>query len=203
MARVAGSRRRPTTPAAPAAPPDLVVVGRIGRPQGLRGEVTVEVRTDDPDARFAVGATLLTDPPERGPLVVAGNRDQGSRLILSFDGVEGRTAAEALRETLLQVDLAALPPSDDDDVFHDGALRGLSAHLTGGGLLGEVVDVLHLPHGDVLAIRRADTGAEALVPFIKAMVPEVDLAAGTLRIDPPPGLLALTDPATDPSDQDA
>ncbi len=214
MARVAGRRHRPDRPdradhpdrpAAPAPVPDpapggagaaarpaeddLLVVGRVGRPQGIRGEVTVQVRTDDPDARFAPGSVLHTSPPERGPVRVAGSRWQNGRLVVALDGVPDRTAAERLRETLLQVDARTLPPPQDEEEFHDHVLRGMRAELLDGGALGEVVDVLHLPHGDVLVVRRDDTGAEALVPFVKAMVPVVDVAARRLEVDPPEGLL--------------
>jgi 16S rRNA processing protein RimM len=207
VARVAGHRRRahrPPTPVAPAAAgvedvrtgaaaaePDLLVVGRIGKPQGIQGEVTVQVRTDDPEARFATGAVLLTDPPERGPLTVAASRWQNGRLVLAFEGVADRNEAEQLRETLLQVDARTLPPPQDEDEFHDHVLRGMAAVLVGGEPLGEVVDVLHLPHGDVLAVRRTDGGAEVLVPFVKAMVPVVDVAARRVEIAPPEGLLDL------------
>lgn len=208
MARVAGHRRRP--PESPpvlrgdgsggdGGVPDLLVVGRIGKPQGIKGEVTVEVRTDDPDARFADGAVLLTDPPERGPLTVASSRSQNGRLMVAFTGVEDRNAAELLRDTLLQVDAASIPPPEDEDEFHDHVLRGMAALLPGGERLGAVVDVLHLPHGDVLVVARADNGNEVLVPFVKAMVPEVDVAARTLVVDPPAGLLDLTD--SDPDDE--
>ena len=182
-------------PAAPGAVPaglDLLVVGRIGKPQGIRGEVTVEVRTDDPDARFAVDAVLLTDPPERGPLTVQSSRTQNGRLMIAFEGVADRNEAELLRGTLLQVDAATIPPPEDEDEFHDHVLRGMTAVLARGGPLGQVVDVLHLPHGDVLVIARADNGNEVLVPFVRAMVPEVDVASRTLVVDPPEGLLDLT-----------
>ena len=192
----------PVPVVAPVGPPsaeDLLVVGRIGKPQGSKGEVTVEVRTDDPEQRFAEGASLLTDPAERGPLVVETSRSQNGRLMVGFVGVLDRNDAEALRGTLLQVDARARPPTEDDDEFHDHVLRGMTAVLVGGaGLaggapLGTVADVLHLPHGDVLVVARADNGNEVLVPFVKAMVPEVDLATRTLVVDPPEGLLELTD----------
>jgi 16S rRNA processing protein RimM len=170
--------------------PDRLTVGRIGKPQGIRGEVTVEVRTDVPDVRFAPGALLFTDPTERGPLTVESTRDQNGRLIVSFVGVPDRSAAEALRDTMLLVDAADIPPSDDPDEFHDTQLMGLRADLADGSPLGEVVDVLHLPHGDVLVVRRPE-GAEVLVPFVRAIVPDVDLGAGRLLVEPPDGLLDL------------
>lgn len=220
MARVAGHRRRETTPtpltgagvapvpepavtppAGPAALPDLLVVGRIGKPQGIKGEVTIQVRTDDPDLRFAEGAVLLTDPPERGPLTVAASRWQNGRLMVAFEGVADRNDAELLRETLLQVDARTLPPPEDEDEFHDHVLRGMAAYVVGGDRLGEVADVLHLPQGDVLAVRRDDNGAEVLVPFVKAMVPVVDVAARRLEVAPPEGLLDLTESTDDPPDE--
>ena len=169
--------------------PDRLTVGRIGKPQGIRGEVTVEVRTDAPEVRFAAGSVLFTDPAERGPLTVEATRDQNGRLVVAFVGVPDRNAAEALRNTLLQVDASDIPDSDDPDEFHDTALVGLRAEHVDGSVLGEVTDVLHLPHGDVLVVRREQ--GELLVPFVKAIVPDVDVAGGRLVVDPPEGLLDL------------
>ena len=98
-----------------------------------------------------------------------------------------RSAAEALRDTMLLVDVRTLPPIEDEDEFHDWQLRGLSAVLRDGTAVGVVDDVLHLPHGDVLVLTRPE--GEALVPFVRAVVPEVDLAAKRVVLDPPPGLL--------------
>jgi 16S rRNA processing protein RimM len=163
-----------------------LVVGRIGRPHGIRGEVTVEVRTDDPQARFAPGTALATDPLDAGPLVVESMRWHKNILLLRFEGVGGRDAAEALRDTMLIIDSADIPPSDDPDEFHDHQLIGLSVVTADGQAVGEIVDVLH--HGqDLLVIRRG--GGEVLVPFVKALVPEVDRAAGRVVVDAPPGLL--------------
>ena len=170
--------------------PDRLTVGRIGKPQGIRGEVTVELRTDAPEIRFADGAVLFTDPDERGPLTVESTRDQNGRLIVAFAGVLDRNAAEELRNTMLLVDAADVPPSDDPDEFHDTQLMGLRADLVDGSPLGEVTDVLHLPHGDVLVVRR-DQGTEVLVPFVKAIVPDVDLGSRRVVVDPPEGLLDL------------
>ena len=173
------------------------MVGRIGKPQGIRGEVTVEVRTDDPEARFATGTVLLTDPVERGPLTVEAARDQNGRLMVAFEGFGDRNAAETLRGTLLLVDAATLPTPDDPDVFLDHHLLGLVAELPDGARLGHITEVLHLPHGDVLVVRREGVGvtaAEVLVPFVAAMVPVVDVPGGRIVVDPPAGLLELSEP---------
>ncbi|MEV0969608.1 ribosome maturation factor RimM [Microtetraspora glauca] len=166
-----------------------LVVGRIGRPHGVRGEVTVEVRTDDPELRFAPGTALATDPATAGPLEIEGARWHKGILLLSLAGVDGRDAAEALRGTLLVIDSADLPPSGDPDEFHDYELVGLTVVTVGGEPVGEVADVLH--HGQDLLVVRRPSRAEAYVPFVKALVPEIDLEKGVLVVDAPPGLLDL------------
>src|ERR1700737_3532812 len=112
--------------------PARLVAPRIGRAQGLRGEVTVEVRTDDPESRFAPGAVLEADPARRGPLTVAEGRVQGGRLVLRFDGVEDRTAAENLRNTLLIVEADPDELPEDPDEFYDHQLIGLSVRTVDG-----------------------------------------------------------------------
>ncbi len=182
--------------------PDLLVVGRIGKPQGLRGEVTVEVRTDEPEARFADGEVLLT---ETGSVTVESTRYMGPRLIVAFEGVPDRSAAELLRNTLLHVDARTLPLPEDPDVFLDSHLVGLRAELEDGTPVGTVAEVLHLPHGDVLAVTRVDAApgaVEVLVPFLTAMVPVVDVAGGRLVMTPPEGLLDLSEPAPEPAPED-
>ncbi len=168
-----------------------LVVGRVGRPHGIRGELTVEVRTDEPDSRFAAGSVLATEPAARGPLTITGSRWHSGRLLLRFAGYDDRTAAEELRGTLLVVDSAELAESEDPDEFHDYQLIGLGAWTVTGEQVGVVADVLH--HGqDMLVIRPAGQPGEVgeiLVPFVAAIVPEVDVAAGRLVIDPPAGLL--------------
>jgi 16S rRNA processing protein RimM len=167
-----------------------VTVGRIGRPHGIRGEVVVGVRTDEPAARFAVGSRLDTDSGD-GPLTVASARWQSGQLIVRFDGIRDRTAAAGLRGTWLSVDSGTLDSPDDPDEFRDHDLIGLSVQTADGTVVGVVTDVLHYGQ-DLLEVRRADDGPAAediLVPFVKALVPEVDLAARRLVIDPPPGLL--------------
>lgn len=165
-----------------------LVVGRIGRPHGIRGEVTVDVRTDDPGARFAPGSVLATDPADRGPLTVARSRWHAGRLLVAFEGVDDRTSAEGLRGTLLTVDSADLPPTEDPDEFYDHQLIDLEAVSVTGEPLGSVSDVIHTPGQDLLAVRRP-SGGEFLVPFVAQIVPEIDLAGGRVVIDPPPGLI--------------
>jgi 16S rRNA processing protein RimM len=166
---------------------DQLVVGRIGRPHGVRGELTVDVRTDEPDVRFAAGAVLATDPSEAGPLTVERARWHSGRLLLSFAGVHDRNAAEALRGTWLVVDPADISASDDPDDFHDQELVGLDVVTVGGDRVGVVTEIRHFGQ-DLLVIDRAG-GGEALVPFVAALVPEVDVDGGRLVIDPPEGLL--------------
>jgi 16S rRNA processing protein RimM len=163
----------------------LLVVGRIGRAHGIRGEVSVEIRTDDPDARFAPGSSLATE--NAGPLTIETVRAHSGRLLVRFAGIEDRTAAETLRGTLLLVDSADIPPTSDPDEFHDHELIGLAAVTADGAALGEIVDVEH--HGQDLLILRRPDGDDALVPFVGAIVTSVDVPAGRIVLDPPPGLL--------------
>ncbi|WP_061296963.1 ribosome maturation factor RimM [Herbidospora cretacea] len=166
-----------------------LVVGRIGRPHGVRGEVTVEVRTDEPGERFAPGTRLTTDPASRGPLTVEQARWHKGILLLTLEGVHGREGAEALRDTMLVIDSAEIPPSDDPDEFHDHQLIGLAVVSAEGEPLGEVSDVLH--HGQDLLVVKRPGRDDAYVPFVKALVPEVDVAAGRLVVTAPPGLFDL------------
>ncbi len=175
-------------------PTDTVVVGRIGRPHGVRGLATVEVRTDDPDLRFAPGQVLGTDPAERGPLTVADRRWHSGTLLLQLVGPSGqvydtREAVDALRNTLLLVSVADLPEIEDPDSFYDHQLVGLQARLPGDEVLGEVTAVRHEAQ-DLLVVRRPDA-PDALIPFVAAIVPTVDPAGGFLVVDPPEGLLDL------------
>jgi 16S rRNA processing protein RimM len=169
-----------------------IAIGQIARAHGIRGEVTVAVRTDEPDVRFVPGATLATEPPERGPLTVAATRWHSGRLLITFEGVADRNAAEDLRGTLLVLDSAQIPAPAEPDEFYDHQLIGLGVVTAAGLPVGEVTDVRH--HGqDLLVVRRGPGPAgEVLVPFVSAIVTDVDVPGGRLVIDPPPGLL---DPA--------
>src|SRR4051812_27278318 len=186
-----------------AEPGDTVelVVGRIGRAHGIRGDVLVEVRTDDPELRFAAGASLRTDPSARGPLTVESGRVHSGRLVVRFAGVTDRTGAEELRGTMLLVDVPRDEQPEDPDEYYDHQLVGVPAVAPSGEALGEVADVLHLPAQDVLVVRRGD-GGEALVPFVAEIVPEVDLPGGRIVVDAPTGLLDPL-PDDDVPDDDA
>jgi 16S rRNA processing protein RimM len=168
---------------------DTVVVGRIGRPHGVRGEVTVEVRTDDPDLRFVPGAVLRTDPPERGPITITGVHWHSGTLLLRLEGVDSREAAEAVRNTELVVPVAELPEIEDPDSYYDHQLVGLTARMPDDAVLGEVTAILHEAQ-DLLVVRLPE-GRDVLIPFVSAIVPTVDVAGGFLVVDPPEGLLDL------------
>jgi 16S rRNA processing protein RimM len=162
-----------------------LVVGRVGRPHGIRGELTVQVRTDNPEFRFAPGSVLATEPATRGPLTVRSSRWHSGRLLIAFDGCTDRSRAEELRGTLLVMDSADAEPAGPEE-FYDHELIGLDVVTVSGEPVGSVTDVLH--HGqDLLVVGPR----QILVPFVTAIVPEVDVTAGRLVIDPPPGLLDL------------
>jgi 16S rRNA processing protein RimM len=168
----------------------LLVVGEIVRPHGVRGEVVVAVRTDEPSERFTPGAVLVTDPGDAGPLTIEYVRPHLGRLIVAFEGVEDRDDADALRKVLVLVDSADIAAPDDPDEFLDHQLVGLTAVDPAGEKIGEVTRIDHGPAHDMLILRRPD-GRTALVPFVSAMVPEVDLAGGRLVMTLPEGLLDL------------
>jgi 16S rRNA processing protein RimM len=167
-----------------------LVVGRVGRPHGVRGELTVELRTDDPERRFAPGSVLRTDPDSRGPLTVASTRPMSGGLVVAFEGVADRTRAESLRGTLLVIDSAELPALDDPEEFYDHQLVGLAAVDPAGSTLGTIADVVHTPASELLLLRD-EAGREHLVPFVRDIVPIVDLPAGRLVVAAPEGLLDL------------
>jgi 16S rRNA processing protein RimM len=161
-----------------------VVVARVGRPHGVRGELSIEVRTDVPEQRFVPGAVLTTDPGGR-VLRLSAVRDHNGRLLLTFAEVADRAAAEALRDVLLVADVEE---TEEPDAWPTARLVGLRAVTVDGRDAGTVVGVEHLPAQDLLVLRQP-SGARALVPFVAAIVPEVDVPGGRLVLDPPGGLL--------------
>jgi 16S rRNA processing protein RimM len=169
-----------------------VVVGRIGKPHGIRGEVTVDVRTDEPERRYADGAVLHVEAPRGSAfaartVTVSRTRWHQGVLLASFAELPDRTAAEAARGVVLRAVVPADESPDDPDEFYDHQLVGLAAHDLEGTHLGEVVGLTHGAQ-DLLRIRTLDR-REALVPFVTALVPEVDVAGGRVVIADRPGLV--------------
>ena len=163
-----------------------LVVARIGRAHGVLGEATIEVRTDQPEDRFYIGSVLATEPTTFGPLTITSVRDHNGTLLLGFQGVNDRNQVEELRNVLLlaEVDIEAVSSKDD---FHVQQLLQCQVSTQDGVELGPVTDVINLPGQDVLAVDY--NGREVLIPFVKAIVPVVDVKNRKITIVPPAGLL--------------
>jgi 16S rRNA processing protein RimM len=168
-----------------------LVVGRVAKAHGVTGEVVVDVRTDDPDTRFAPGTTLRgrTKGGTERRFVVETARQHSGRMLVRLDGVADRDGADALRGTLFLVDSEDLPPIEDPDEFYDHQLEGLRVRTTEGAEVGTVAEVLHTAAGELLSVRAKD--GEVLIPFVSAIVTSVSLADQVIEIDPPEGLLEL------------
>lgn len=171
-----------------------VVVGRVGKPHGLRGEVTVDVRTDEPERRFATGTVLRAEPPKGSAstlrsVTVRATRWHQSVLLLSLEELPDRNAAEAARGLVLHATLAADEQPEDPEEYYDHQLVGLRALDVGGAELGTVTGLVHGAAQDLLAVRALD-GRDTLVPFVTALVPEVDVQGGRVVIADRPGLVA-------------
>ncbi|QQQ75196.1 ribosome maturation factor RimM [Saccharothrix sp. 6-C] len=167
-----------------------VVVGRVAKAHGISGELAVDVRTDSPETRFAPGSVLtakLRDGTSRN-LTVAAARNHSGRLLVRFEEVLTRDVAETLRGTVLLGSTEDLPPTGDPDEFYDHQLEGLAAELADGTRIGTVLEVVHGPGGELLVVKR-ENGDETLIPFVREIVPAVDLAGGRVVLDPPEGLL--------------
>ncbi|MBV8928953.1 MAG: ribosome maturation factor RimM [Mycobacteriaceae bacterium] len=170
-----------------------LVVGRVAKAHGIGGEVIVEIRTDDPETRFAHGTSLRgirPRDPQECRYTIETARPHGARLLIRFAGIDDRDGAEALRGTLLVVDSAELPPIEDPDEFYDHQLEGLHVRTVAGRDVGTVKEVLHTPAGELLSVQPG-AGGEVLVPFVSAIVTSVSLAERVIEIDPPEGLLEI------------
>ncbi|WP_037862169.1 ribosome maturation factor RimM [Streptomyces sp. NRRL S-340] len=165
-----------------------LVVARIGRAHGIKGEVTVEVRTDEPELRLAPGAVLATDPASAGPLTIETGRVHSGRLLLRFEGVTDRTAAEALRNTLLIADVDPDELPEEEDEYYDHQLIDLDVVTEDGTEVGRITEISHLPSQDLFIVERAD-GSEVMIPFVAEIVTEIDLEEQRAVIAPPPGLI--------------
>ena len=151
-----------------------VVVGIIGRAHGVRGEVAVELRTDEPDRRFAPGQQLRAEDTSRF-FTVLSSRNHAGGLLVRFDEVPDRAT----------VDLNERPGHAEE--FYDRQLIGLVARTADETVVGQVISVLHLPQQDLLELDTSQ--GSRLIPFVEALIPEIDLERGWLRIADAPGLL--------------
>lgn len=174
-------------------PTDFLVVGRIRRAHGIRGELVVETITDAPDAIFASGHRVFAGSPDgkisagRPELVVERASPFKGGMIVKFRGIETRNDAEPWRErTLLVPEDEVEPPGEDELFVHD--LVGMRVELVSGELVGEVREVFELPQGFVLDVARPEK-ASVLVQLHESAVVEVDPAARVVKLDPPAGLL--------------
>ena len=169
---------------------DEVVVARIGKPHGLLGEVTVQLHTDDPHARLAVGSVLATSAVAGSGvprvLTIRSTRVHQGIWLLGFEEVPDRTAAESLRGTRL----VASPSAEEDGGWYEDELLGLAVVKVDGTRLGEVSGLEIGPAQDLLVVA-LDSGGDAYLPFVEAIVPQVDVEAGRVVVDPPDGLLEL------------
>ena len=183
-----------------------VVVGRIGKPHGIRGEVTVDVRSDEPERRYVAGASLDVEAPRGSAfphrtLTVGRTRWHQGVLLATFEELTDRNEAEAARGVVLKAHVPADEQPEDPDEFYDHQLVGLQVHDLDGTELGELVGLVHGAQ-DLLRIRTTD-GREALVPFVSALVPEVDLAGGRVVVADRPGLVSPFPDDTEGTDGDA
>lgn len=179
-----------STPTGSGAGVDELLVGIVTRAHGLHGEVAVDLHTDSPDERFALAGRLRARRPGTpdSVLTVDSARPHSGRLLVRFVEAPDRTAAEALRGTRLLVSATDLPPIDDPDEFHVLQLEGLRAELADGTVVGTVREIVHGPGGELLVLARTDL-PDAFVPFVREIVPTVDLVAARIVLAPPEGLL--------------
>lgn len=165
---------------------ERVLVGTLGKPHGLRGELTVFLRTDEPERRFAPGASVEVGPGGRPMTVVSGRSHSGTWLLV-LDGVTDRTAAETLRGAEVWARVPAGDVPDAEGEFYDRQLVGLGVRDSSGATIGRVASMLHHPGQDLLVVDAA--GTERLVPFVAALVPVVDVDAGFVQLAEIGGLL--------------
>ncbi|MBT2516130.1 ribosome maturation factor RimM [Streptomyces sp. ISL-90] len=171
------------------APGTQLRVGRLTKAHGLKGAIKIELYTDDPDRRFVPGAVFTLQVPDTSlwhgkSLTLRELRWYNGHAVGFFEGVDDRSAAEGLAKAILWVDSSA-EEAPEDDAWYDHQLVGLAV-VRDGERIGEVSHVEHLPAQDLLIVKAR--GREVMVPFVSAIVPEVDLAAGTVTVTPPPGL---------------
>jgi len=185
-------------------------VGRLTKAHGLKGTIKLELFTDDPQRRFVPGAEFSLQVPDTSPwhgkhLILRELRWYNGHPVGFFEGVDDRTAAESLAKAILWVSHTDDDETAEPDAWYDHQLIGLSV-IRDGVRIGEVTHVDHLPAQDLLIVRVDEEragGREVMVPFVGAIVPEVDVEAGTLTVTPPAGLFEeLVDEAAAASEAD-
>ena len=190
-------------------------VGRLVKAHGLKGAFKLELYTDEPDRRFVPGATFTLQVPESSPwhgkpLTVREFKWMNSHPVAFFEGVDDRSSAEELIRAILWIDEDAEASVPEDDAWYDHQLVGLDV-VRDDVVVGRVARVDHFPAQDLLIVRAAAEDGEdreVLVPFVKAIVPIVDVPGGRVVVTPPAGLfeeLAASDdeaPADDPAGED-
>jgi 16S rRNA processing protein RimM len=171
-------------------------VGRLVKAHGLKGAIKLELYTDSPDQRFRAGQELELQVPETSEwfgktVKVAELRFYNQSPVLFLEGIQDRSQAETLVKAILliETDLEQLP--EDPEAWYDHQLVGLTA-LVGEEVVGKVIRVDHLPAQDLLAIETSN--GEVLVPFVKQIVPSVDIKKGQVVLTPPAGLFELNLP---------
>lgn len=172
-----------------------LVVGRVRKPHGLKGEVVLFPLTDRPDEVFVAGREVevvdLAGAVVAGPLTIERTRPYHRDWLVKFEGLEDRSALEALpalRGKLLAVPSAELPPPEPDEFYHH-ELVGMSVRLEDGTGVGLVSQALEMPSGLTLEVQGPKR--EFLLPFIEEFVTEVDREARAIVIRPPDGLMEL------------
>jgi len=176
-------------------------VARIGKPHGIRGEVTVQVLTDAPEDRFVPGTTFVVEPAASGPLTVSSARWNKDILLLGFEEVADRNRAETLRGAKLFIETEELEEDDDDEGWYEHELVGLEARV-GSQVVGKVTALNTMPVQDLLMVTTPG-GEEILIPFVEQIVPEVNVGEGYILLTPPDGLFELnSDEAAAPETED-
>ncbi|WP_405375819.1 MULTISPECIES: ribosome maturation factor RimM [unclassified Microbacterium] len=168
-------------------------VGRLVKAHGLKGALKLELFTDDPDGRFVPGAVFTLQVPESSPwhgkaVTVREFRWMNTHPVIFLEGVDDREAAESIVRAILWLDQDEAEQSTEDDAWFDHQLIGLDV-VRDGAVIGTVTRIDHFPSQDLLSVRlEGDDDREVLVPFVKAIVPEVDMTARRLIVTPPAGL---------------
>ncbi len=178
-------------------------VARIGKPHGIRGEVTVQVLTDAPGDRFVPGTQFVVEPASAGPLTILSARWNKDILLLAFEEIETRNEAETVRGAKLFIETEELDADDDDEGWYEHELEGLEVRV-GDQVVGKVSGLRTLPVQDLLVVTATD-GKEVLIPFVEQIVPEVNVGEGYILVTPPPGLFEVNveDEASPVREQDA